>query len=95
MCDAVLCQVADDYIGLDVLSSQMDVKTSNFRRVPALPIYGCAQPSSKVSRARTVLMYCTDTCSINGFRRYGRQAQTNQRNNALVTQNTRAQQSTS
>jgi len=26
----------------------MDVKTSNFRRVPALPIYGCAQPSSQV-----------------------------------------------
>jgi len=26
----------------------MDVKTSNFRRVPALPIYACAQPSSKV-----------------------------------------------
>jgi len=45
-------QVADDYIGLDVLSSQMDVKTSNFRRVPALPIYGCAQPSSKVMSQR-------------------------------------------
>ena len=41
-------QVADEYIGLDVLSSQMDVKTSNFRRVPALQIYGCAQPSRQV-----------------------------------------------
>ena len=47
--DGDVCQVADDYVGLDVLSSQMDVKTSNFRRVPALPIYGCAQPSSQVS----------------------------------------------
>ncbi|ELT97506.1 hypothetical protein CAPTEDRAFT_103765 [Capitella teleta] len=37
--------VADDYLGLDVLSSQMDVKTSNFRRVPGLPVYGMAQPS--------------------------------------------------
>jgi len=46
-------QVADDYIGLDVLSSQMDVKTSNFRRVPALPIYGCAQPSYQVPDRQT------------------------------------------
>ncbi|GFN91863.1 paladin [Plakobranchus ocellatus] len=37
--------VADDYIGLDVLSSQMDVKVSNFRRLMGLPIYGMAQPN--------------------------------------------------
>ncbi|CAH1794464.1 unnamed protein product [Owenia fusiformis] len=37
--------VADDYWGLDVLSSQMDVKVSNFRRIPSLPVYGSAQPS--------------------------------------------------
>ncbi|GFR60006.1 paladin-like [Elysia marginata] len=37
--------VGDDYIGLDVLSSQMDVKVSNFRRLMGLPIYGMAQPT--------------------------------------------------
>ncbi|XP_059140967.1 paladin-like isoform X2 [Physella acuta] len=37
--------VYDDYIGLDVLSSQMDVKVSNFRRLMGLPIYGMAQPT--------------------------------------------------
>ncbi|XP_074649067.1 paladin-like [Tubulanus polymorphus] len=36
--------VMDDYICLDVLSSQMDVKVSNFRRIQALPVYGMAQP---------------------------------------------------
>ena len=41
-------QVADDYLGLDVLSSQMDVKTSNFRGMQGLPIYGMAQPSREV-----------------------------------------------
>jgi len=51
--------VADDHIGLDVLSSQMDVKTSNFRRVPALPIYGCAQPSSRVSQSTVTRLYYT------------------------------------
>lgn len=44
----VMVQVADDYLGLDVLSSHMDVKTSNFRRVPGLPVYGMAQPSREV-----------------------------------------------
>ncbi|XP_041485535.1 paladin-like [Lytechinus variegatus] len=39
--------VADDYVGLDVLSSQREVGTSNFRKVPGLPVYGMAQPSSK------------------------------------------------
>ncbi|CAL1539551.1 unnamed protein product [Lymnaea stagnalis] len=37
--------VYDEYIGLDVLSSQMDVKVSNFRRLMGLPIYGMAQPT--------------------------------------------------
>ncbi|XP_033644456.1 paladin-like [Asterias rubens] len=35
--------VADEYLGLDVLSSQRDVKASNFRRVPGLPVFGMAQ----------------------------------------------------
>ena len=48
--------MADDYCGLDVLSSQMDVKTSNFRRVPALPIYGCAQPSSQVCIEHSIVI---------------------------------------
>ncbi|XP_071498608.1 paladin-like [Diadema antillarum] len=39
--------VADDYVGLDVLSSQRDVGVSNFRKVPGLPVYGMAQPNSK------------------------------------------------
>ncbi|CAG5127468.1 unnamed protein product, partial [Candidula unifasciata] len=37
--------VSDEYIGLDVLSSQMEVKVSNFRRLMGLPIYGMAQPT--------------------------------------------------
>ncbi|XP_064616036.1 paladin-like [Liolophura sinensis] len=37
--------VSDDYIGLDVLSSQMDVQVSNFRKVTGLPVYGMAQPN--------------------------------------------------
>ncbi|XP_071829664.1 paladin-like isoform X2 [Apostichopus japonicus] len=39
--------VADDYLGLDVLSSQREVKVSNFRRVPGLPVYGMSQPNSE------------------------------------------------
>ncbi|KAK3090769.1 hypothetical protein FSP39_014489 [Pinctada imbricata] len=37
--------VADDYISLDVLSSQMDVRVSNFRRIKGFHIYGMAQPN--------------------------------------------------
>ena len=65
--------MADDYCGLDVLSSQMDVKTSNFRRVPALPIYGCAQPTSQVVdgclctlHLDNALLYCSDIVLTNG-----------------------------
>lgn len=42
-------QVADNYIGLDVLSSRMDVKVANFRRLMGLPVYGMAQPARDVS----------------------------------------------
>ncbi|XP_064624636.1 paladin-like isoform X2 [Lineus longissimus] len=49
--------VMDDYIGLDVLSSHQDVQVSNFRKMPLLPIYGMAQPSSQgISK---VLQYLT------------------------------------
>ena len=41
-------QVADEHIYMDELSSQMDVKVSNFRRVPGLPVYGMAQPNTEV-----------------------------------------------
>ncbi|XP_038060008.1 paladin-like [Patiria miniata] len=36
--------VADEYLGLDVLSSHREVKVANFRRVPGLPVFGMAQP---------------------------------------------------
>ena len=55
-------QVADDYLGLDVLSSQMDVNTSNFRRVPGLPVYGMSQPSREVSRSRDKTLIHVTMC---------------------------------
>ena len=41
-------QVADDFIGLDVLSSFPDVKVANFRKVPGINVYGMAQPCREV-----------------------------------------------
>ena len=48
-------QVADDYISLDVLSTQMDVRASNFRRinVKGLAVYGMAQPGRHVRKIRS------------------------------------------
>ena len=46
--------MADSYIGLDVLSSKMDVKVANFRRLMGLPVYGMAQPARDVSGQTTV-----------------------------------------
>lgn len=37
--------VSDSYIGLDVLSSKMDISVANFRRQMGLPVYGMAQPA--------------------------------------------------
>ncbi|XP_041362865.1 paladin-like isoform X2 [Gigantopelta aegis] len=49
--------VADNYVGLDVLSSQMDVRVSNFRRLQGLPIFGMAQPARNgLSRVVSHLM---------------------------------------
>ncbi|XP_041032403.1 paladin-like isoform X2 [Carcharodon carcharias] len=48
--------VADE--ALDVLSTVREMKVANFRRVPKLPIYGMAQPSSEA--CGSVLMYLTD-----------------------------------
>ncbi|XP_031574791.1 paladin-like isoform X3 [Actinia tenebrosa] len=39
------CLVADEYLGIDVLSTQREVQVSNFRKVPGLPVYGMSQPA--------------------------------------------------
>ena len=45
-------QVADVYIGLDVMSSQMDVRVPNFRKLnlKGFSVYGMAQPARDVSQ---------------------------------------------
>ncbi|XP_071106895.1 paladin-like [Haliotis cracherodii] len=49
--------VADDYIGLDVLGSQCDVRVANFRKLMGLPIYGMAQaPRDGLSRVVSHLL---------------------------------------
>uniref|UniRef100_UPI00398F4586 paladin isoform X3 n=1 Tax=Pristiophorus japonicus TaxID=55135 RepID=UPI00398F4586 len=48
--------VADD--AQDVLSTVREIKVANFRRVPKMPIYGMAQPSSEA--CGSVLTYLTD-----------------------------------
>ncbi|XP_027885482.1 paladin isoform X5 [Xiphophorus couchianus] len=39
--------VADEYLALDVLSTIKEMKVANFRRVPKMPVYGVAQPTSE------------------------------------------------
>lgn len=48
----VFMQVADVYIGLDVMSSQMDVRVPNFRKLnlKGFSVYGMAQPARDVSK---------------------------------------------
>lgn len=41
-------QVADEYLAPDVLSTVKEMKAVNFRRVPKMPVYGMAQPTSEV-----------------------------------------------
>lgn len=41
-------QVADERLCPDVLSTAKEMSVANFRRVPKMPVYGTAQPSSKV-----------------------------------------------
>lgn len=43
-----LLQVADERFCPDVLSTAKEMSVANFRRVPKMPVYGTAQPSSKV-----------------------------------------------
>ncbi|XP_052787722.1 paladin-like [Mya arenaria] len=42
------CLVSDNYVGLDLLGSQLDVRVANFRKIniKAIPVYGMAQPTS-------------------------------------------------
>lgn len=52
MLEFVFLQVADVYIGLDVMSSQMDVRVPNFRKLnlKGFSVYGMAQPARDVSK---------------------------------------------
>ncbi|XP_033918108.1 paladin [Melopsittacus undulatus] len=50
--------VADERFCPDVLSTAKEMSVANFRRVPKMPIYGTAQPSSKT--LGSVLRYLTD-----------------------------------
>ncbi|KAM8729464.1 paladin isoform 1-T1 [Acanthopagrus schlegelii] len=50
--------VADECLALDVLSTVKEMKAVNFRRVPKMPIYGVAQPTSEATGA--VLAHLTD-----------------------------------
>ncbi|NXA36679.1 PALD protein, partial [Eudromia elegans] len=57
--------VADERSRPDVLGTVKEMSVANFRRVPKMPVYGTAQPSSKA--LGTVLRYLTD-----GKRRHSR-----------------------
>ncbi|KFQ33285.1 Paladin, partial [Mesitornis unicolor] len=50
--------VADERFCPDVLSTAKEISVANFRRVPKMPIYGTAQPSSKT--LGSVLRYLMD-----------------------------------
>uniref|UniRef100_A0A8C0HM95 Paladin n=1 Tax=Buteo japonicus TaxID=224669 RepID=A0A8C0HM95_9AVES len=51
-------RVADERFCPDVLSTAKEMSVANFRRVPKMPVYGTAQPSSKT--LGSVLRYLTD-----------------------------------
>lgn len=42
--------MADEFFAPDVLSTVKEMKAVNFRRVPKMPIYGLAQPTSEVCK---------------------------------------------
>lgn len=48
MYNSVSAQVADECLAPDVLSTVKEMKAVNFRRVPKMPVYGVAQPTSEV-----------------------------------------------
>uniref|UniRef100_A0A667XHP2 Paladin n=1 Tax=Myripristis murdjan TaxID=586833 RepID=A0A667XHP2_9TELE len=56
--DLVTRGVADEYLAPDVLSTVKEMKVANFRRVPKMPVYGMAQPTSEATGA--VLAHLTD-----------------------------------
>nr|XP_057917007.1 paladin isoform X1 [Doryrhamphus excisus] len=43
--------VANEYLAPDVLSTVKEMKAVNFRRVPKMPVYGMAQPTSEATGA--------------------------------------------
>ncbi|XP_072229306.1 paladin isoform X1 [Leuresthes tenuis] len=43
--------VADEYLAPDVLSTVKEMKAANFRRVPKMPVYGMAQPTTEATGA--------------------------------------------
>ncbi|KAM7370697.1 hypothetical protein PAMP_010223 [Pampus punctatissimus] len=51
-------RVADEYLAPDVLSTVKEMKAVNFRRVPKMPVYGMAQPTSEATGV--VLAHLTD-----------------------------------
>lgn len=57
----LMYQVADEYLAPDVLSTVKEMKAVNFRRVPKMPVYGVAQPTSEVQHfhqiSRKALVY--------------------------------------
>lgn len=60
----VCVQVADEYLAPDVLSTVKEMKAVNFRRVPKMPVYGVAQPTSEVQQ---IMSYFTQNkCKKNG-----------------------------
>ncbi|XP_061612493.1 paladin isoform X2 [Phyllopteryx taeniolatus] len=50
--------VAGEYLAPDVLRTAKEMKALNFRRVPKMPVYGMAQPTSEAAGA--VLAHLTD-----------------------------------
>ena len=50
---ADVLQVSDNYVGLDLLGTQLDLRVGNFRKIniKTIPVYGMAQPTNDVSEA--------------------------------------------
>lgn len=60
----VCVQVADEYLAPDVLSTVKEMKAVNFRRVPKMPVYGVAQPTSEVQQIMSY--FNQNECKKNG-----------------------------
>lgn len=55
-------QVADECLAPDVLSTMKEMKAVNFRRVPKMPVYGMAQPTSEVQQINSCS--CIFVCPV-------------------------------